>query len=303
MRRQNNQRLLHTQRQQNNQRQQNPETPRKTAMRHCTGAAAILFLLLFPGCEGDPVATDPDPTVQAEASASGMIQSMADFPTWRQGFEDGTSGWLGEEIAGAGGWCGMIEAVDGNASALAPSAGRHYATVSYGDCNEYWAEHGFAEGSGPYSPGAGYAGAFPASGYVMELDVYLDPAWTAENPFVYSVSFQLLDEVYPDNFRYLFVPVTNRGGMLEVAGRPVSEAGWYTFRHRFQDEDGHLAVEFELARHGKALFTMPASTTTFTAEDLSSFDASNVGNGYTWFVAIAPDLDLPIDEHRIRRGS
>lgn len=260
----------------------------------------IFTLLAAAACDVAPVEPDTAPGV-TDADRD-MTRSAASFRTWRQGFDHGTGGWIDAATPGPGGWCGGIEAVVRGEGPVAPAAGRGYALVRFGDCNEYWAGNGFAAGSGPYSPGAGYATAWPEGGYVVELEIWLDPAWTAPMPFLYTVSFSVLDLAYPNDLRYLTVPVTAGSGGLEVAGHPVGEAGWYTFRHRFADDGGALSVTFELERHGRTLAAVPATSTAFTAEPVRSFEAANTGSGYVWFVSIAPGLDLPVDEHRVRRG-
>ena len=107
---------------------------------------------------------------------------------------------------------------------------------------------------------------------------------------------------YAENVRYLMFPVAKEDGELTVAGNPVSEAGWYTFRQRFMDEGGNLAVDFQLVRDGEALFTQDVTTTGLSEEELSSFEATNVGNGYAWFVSISEGLGVAIDEQRLVVG-
>jgi hypothetical protein len=239
--------------------------------------------------------TRPDTSVQSETAYS-MTNSNAPFRTWHQGFETGTYGWIASAIAGPDGWCGTVDRREGAAAA---SAGHAYAVVSFGACNAFWTANGFAS-SGPYSPGAGYPSPWPPSGYVMELDIHLDPQGSPATTFVYAVSFEVFDQ---GTLRYLFVPVLENNGALYVAGHDVTQAGWYSFRHVFSDDAGNLAVTFELARaHGPVLHTEPATTTAFTGEPVSSFETANVGAGYVWFVDIAPGLELAIDQHQVRRG-
>jgi len=264
---------------------------------------AIAALFLTIGCSEDSLASPELKGIRPEASSVSMANSQADFPTWVQSFNHGTGNWIDAGTPGPGGWCGEIEAVSGRDGDRMPSAGNGYALVTHAPCNDYWNTHGFPDGSGPYSPGAGYSTTFPESGFVTEIDIYLDPTWAPGNPFTYSASFTLLDQAYPDNFRYLLVPVISDGHALTVDGEDVVDAGWYTFRHTFKDEDGKLAVRFELLQHGRKLFSKAVTRTSFSAEDLASFDAASIGTGYLWFVNIAPELELAIDEHRVRRGS
>lgn len=265
--------------------------------------AALAGLLLVNGCHEGPLASPLQNETRLEASSIAMANSRADFPSWVQGFNLDAGGWIGAATPGPAGWCGGIEAVSRDDSGLVPSAGNGYALVTHTPCNDYWSSHGFPGGSGPYSPGAGYSTAFPEGGFVTELDIHLDPTWASASPFSYAASFTLLDQAYPDNFRYLLVPVSSDGRSLTVDGEEVTEAGWYTFRHRFMDDGGELAVRFELLRHGETLFSKAVNSTSFTGESLESFDAENVGTGYLWFVHIAPGMELAIDEHRVRRGS
>jgi hypothetical protein len=273
-------------------------------MKRTTVAAGLTAVLTMTGActetPADPLTVDE---LRSEASAGSMVNSAADFPTWKQGFQFGTEGWITAETPGPGGWCGEIQAVSRPGGDHVPSAGRGYAVVTHGPCNDYWTEHGFPGGSGPYSPGAGYSSAFPSGGFTTELDIFLDPDWTDPNPFTYSVSIALLDEAYPDNFRYFLVPVVTGGGSLFVGEREITEAGWYTFRHVFGERDGHLSVRFQLDGGGEILSDTPVESTAFSAESASSFDAVRVGTGYLWFANIAPELSLAIDEHRVRRGS
>ncbi len=254
------------------------------------GAAIALTAIL--GCERAPM----QPRARALAS---MTQAQAAFPSWRQGFDHGTEGWIDASTAGPEGWCGSIERRDRSSS----SRGSGHAAVEQTTCNEFWATHGFST-SGPYSPGAGYSNDWPTGGYVTDLDIYLDPHGSPPTEFVYAVSFALLDEAPPENLRYLLIPVSASGDALDVVGHEVGEAGWYTFRMRFGSDAGQLSATFELRpRQGPVSFSVPMTMTAFTGQDLALFAASTVGTGYVWFVAIADGLQLLIDEHQVRRGA
>lgn len=157
---------------------------------------------------------------------------------------------------------------------------------------------------------------FPEGGYMVELDVYLGPSYEAVGPaegtYVfefptwkgavvgYSVSFGTLSN---GSFHYLWMPVWEGDGELLVDTHPVTEAGWYAFRFVFQDHDGELAVDFELAdRTGQTLFTKSMTSTFYGGTPVSDFATSNVATGYAWFTSISPGLVLPIDEYQVRRG-
>lgn len=221
---------------------------------------------------------------------------------FEQTFDDGTSGWLTDETSGPEGWCGDITHVSAGTGSVSPSAGSGYAVAEHGACNDYYVDNGFPS-SGPYGPFGEYSDEWPSGGFAGALDIYLDPNWSAGpdgSVFTYAISIRLLDGEYPANLRYFFVPVTKQNGNLLVAGHEVTDAGWYTFRHVFSsDENGNLAVDFELVRDDQVLFTQAISSTSQSGEETSSFTASNVGNGYAWFVAIRPGLRLPIDEQKL----
>lgn len=263
-----------------------------------------------------------NPTIVPQSNAS-LLNSNAPFKNWHQGFNQGTAGWFGSETMGPLGWCGEIEQ---SAGGVGPSAGRAYATVAQSGCNAFWTPIFTSDfRTGPWAPGpdfAGFSTVWPNGGFVVELDIYLDPTWTAAEldpgsfilgpggtVFTYAVSVRELAS--PANafgsFRYFGVPVIADGGKLLIFGREVSEAGWYTFRHVIGNDSGHLAVDFELAeRRGGTLFTIPVVTTTTLfgepGETVSDLSATDFGSGYIWFLSISPGLDLPIDEHRVRRG-
>lgn len=277
-------------------------------------ALTLVLGLATAACDEAPMGTDTDPTTEpaptaevtgplTAASSSSMTNSDAPFQNWHQGFQHDTDGWVTQEDPGPFGWCGTIERVDRRSGAVAPSAGRAYAVVEHGACNDFYKAF-FPQGSAPASADpALFSTAFPTGGYVNQVDVYLDPTWADGTSFGYAVSFQVLDEDFP-NFRYFFLSVAKAGGALTVAGEEVTEAGWYTFRHTFtSDADGQLAAEFELMRNGRVLFSEPVGTTLLTGESASDFDAENTSNGYIWFVSISDGLRLAIDENKVRRGT
>lgn len=274
------------------------------------GAASARFgvgflVLGVLACQDGPV----EPATLLDQATASMMNSNADFQVWHQGFNHDTEGWATGADPGPFGWCGAIERVDRRdldraAGDIMPSAGRGYATVAHGACNEFFQNEGFLD-SAPASAGRPLNETFPAAGYVNELDVYLDPSWAVGAGFGYAVSFQDLTEQFP-NFHYVFLPVEKTGAGLFVAGYEVSRAGWYTFRHTFSaDSDSRLAIKFALMDRGRTLFSLPIDKTLealFPSADVSSFDVSDLGSGYVWFVYISEGLDLAIDEERLRPG-
>lgn len=259
-----------------------------------------------------------------------MANSNAEFVTWHQGFEHDTAGWYDAATPGPLGWCGAIESVQGRGhggEAPAPSAGRGYATVEMGFCNEFWSTLGVAFGA-PYGPGPDqvlYSGGWPEAGYVTELDIYLDPAWSGsyQGNFAWAGSspdslIQYAATIFPTDpdaepFHtgpHYFVTVDAVPGeaALTVAGERIEEAGWFTFRFVFSDVAGSVWVDFELDdRNGGNLVAVEGVEPVnllgpVQVPYLGELPTAEYGSGHAWFFDIAFGLQLPIDEHRVRRG-
>jgi hypothetical protein len=284
------------------------QTPRTSARRfaYIPGVLAVMLLVT--------VLLAPSP-----ATSASTLKAQPPFPTWHQGFNHDTDGWYGAETPDALGWCGTVERQTRSTGGHGPSAGRAYATVAGGTCNEFWSSLGLPYGA-PYGPGPELSlssSVWPSGGYVTELDIYLDPVWGTE----YSGTFApgtLVEygatifplEPDPGAFHtgpHYFVGVEAEENALTVQGHPVTTAGWYTFRFVFDDVDEHIQVAFELReRRGGLLIKEVIEPVRldgpvkvpFTQELLTS----EWGSGYVWFFDIAPGLQLPIDEHQVRQG-
>ena len=259
-----------------------------------------------------------------------MAKSNSEFVTWRQGFEHDTAGWYDAATPGPVGWCGGIDAVQGRGragAAPAPSAGRGYATVEAGLCNEFWSGMGVL-GAAPYGPGPDqvlYSGSWPEAGYVTELDIYLDPAWSGAyqgnlSYFGYSSDtlVQFAATIFPTDpdadpihiGPHYFVSVDAVPGeaALTVAGHQIEEAGWYRFRFIFSDVAGRAWVDFELdARSGGNLAVIEGLEPVqllgpVQLPYVGDLPTAEYGSGHVWFFDVAGGLKLPIDEHRVRRG-
>jgi hypothetical protein len=198
--------------------------------------------------------------------------------------------------------------------------------VTFGACNEFWSEVLEDMGQDPLSaPASGpnfdlMSTAWPASGFVQELDVYLDPAaYEGGLAFIYTNSLCILADTGACDpppppaspFRYFAVFVVDAGPSLLLLDSPapdavpfaaVDEAGWYTFRHVFGSDGGTLTVDFELRKDGRLLGVAPVRSTFISTEETSAFDVDDLGSGYIWFPLIARGVSLPIDEQRLRRG-
>ncbi len=232
-------------------------------------------------------ATAPAPTRSLAAAAPSL--SSAPFPVWHQGFNHGAEGWYGYD----GGWCGTVNHHARGGGPVAPSAGAGYATVEEGGCV---AAYSVFAPTGPYSIGAGTWSRFPASGFVDQLDIYLDPAGSPATAFTLTELF--FDDAggYPGGAQVVVEP--SAGGLEVTAGGAayaVTDAGWYAFRFRFHDADGALLADFQLSgRTGGALLTERGLPTGASTASLLGVE--------TWFASIAEGLALPIDEHVRRPG-
>lgn len=257
-------------------------------------------------------------------------ESPARLVPWHQGFEHDTNGWFDSTDAGALGWCGSIDRVtreDAAADSPGPSAGRGYATVSSGPCNNFWTSLGVPFGA-PYGPGQDLQGAFrawPGAGYVTDLDVYLDPAWSgnyygnyefagvpASTIIQYAATIFEADylpgELHTGPHYFVDVQAAEGQNALTVGNYTVTEAGWYKFRFRFSDNDGDVQVDFELQdRSGGKLAELANIEPTnllgpFRTPFTDAVETAGYSSGWVWFFDIASGLALPIDQHRQRPG-
>lgn len=278
-------------------------------------------------------------TVVSACSDGGPTEAEAndDLPLaiWQQGFESGVDGWYDAWTDGALGWCGSIVSVDAEARPAGPAAseGRRYAEVLGGTCNGYWSALGIP-GGGPYAPGpdaALYSEDWPDGGYVSELDVYLDPAWSGAalgtlglvldpTPYPQAV-LQLAATVMPRGYElgsphpaphwFASVEAVPDEAALTVLGHRIDEAGWYTFRFLFSEGEGAVEAAFELQDEAGSVRVrvdpLPAEALAGPARvpfgEALPLDA--YGPGHLWFfdapldpTTFAP-VPVAIDEHRV----
>ncbi|MEJ2539005.1 MAG: hypothetical protein P8188_03300 [Gemmatimonadota bacterium] len=307
-------------------------------------AAAVAVAL--SACGPDLPTAAQTPGGPGAPLASSAAAAAATFQTWHQGFESGAEGWYDAGTDGALGWCGSIDVVEvgavrgssapGGSANLAPSAGRAHAEIRGGGCNAYWSALGIPGGA-PYAPGpdaALYSGRWPAAGYVSELDVYLDPAWSGAalgtlglvlqpTPYPEAV-LQLAATIMPRGYTlgtphpapHWFAPVEAVPGeaALSVLGHRIEEAGWYTFRFVFSEVEGTVEAAFELRERNGGVLTrvspLPAQALNGPVKvPFTEALATNAyGPGHLWFfdapleVATFAPVPVSIDEHRVRPG-
>ncbi len=278
---------------------------------------ALTMIMLFGSCEKEAVSgqiddiSKMDSKVKAHGEEEEATGNNAFFPNSHQGFNHDIAPWgdmnSGEEEAG---WCGEINLKSKKDNILKPSAGKGYATVMYGDCNTFWANGGFANGSAPATIDPSlWSQVWPESGFVHQLDIYLDPAYFEEgNAFL--LYFGLYYDVLAYPFTYFGIAVDKEGNNLKINNEyEVSHAGWYTFKQAFDKKnDGTLTVDFELQNNHKTVYSAEMTKTVYdvltNSYNIDEIYANGdiIGSGYMWFPYIASGVELPIDEYRLHPG-
>lgn len=308
-----------------------------------TAGPLLIGLLMLTVSACQEALTDPDGLSSATAAADATtavgdeLNGRHDerFPHWLQTFNHGTEGWYGGDEAGMIGWCGDVSWHRRGTGPVSPSRSSGYATVAQGECNAFWGGAFPNLLGAPWAPGpeaSNFSSFWPRSGFLMQLDIYLDPSWTnssipcefpTEEPFfpplqpcnyfavhpnsVFTIAASLRETVRPpgldDVFTYFAVPVMPGSGALSIFGHDITRPGWYTFKWSFRDDGGQVEVLFELSeRRGGPIFTESIEQRLYGGTT-SSLAPRNWGSGYLYFVRISPHLEIPIDHHHLRRGS
>ena len=300
-----------------------------------------LFVLALGACAETPTGAESPQSADATATRTGS-ESTAEagrngddgFPHWLQTFDHGTEGWFGEDTPGDIGWCGDVTWYRRGSGPVQPSRSSGYATVAQGGCNDFFSAVFPNLLGAPWAPGpeaSNFSSFWPRSDFVMQLDIYLDPAWTnssvpcefpSEEPFfpplqpcnyfaVHTGSVFTLAAALREidgtsgpggTFTYFAVPVMPGDGALSIFGHDITEAGWYTFEWSFRDAGGQVDVSFELSGHRGGPILTESIEQRLYGGTASSLDPQNWGSGYLWFVRISPHLEIPIDHHHLRRG-
>lgn len=263
-------------------------------------AGILLFFTVLISCEAEQL---PSPGLEEINAKTTVGAENANFPTFHHNFNEDWGPWVDNSIEGQWGWCGTIELANRQTSNIPPSAGKGFAILTNGTCNEYYTAEGFATSAPATFDPALWGNNFPKNGFIHQLDIYLEPDdFEPGNAFTYANS--LFYEVADYPFRYFAIEVEKSDDKLWVEEYEVKETGWYTFRHSNSgDENGNLKVDFELLKDGKKLYSTSINQSLLTEESTSSFRAAELGSGYIWFVSIQDGVGLPIDEYFLRPGS
>lgn len=163
-----------------------------------------LFLVVFlNSCEKDNISGLEDNVLDARAQKNGETSATNGFQAFHQGFNHNTDAWADQYVEGVLGWCGTISLHDRKSGEVRPSAGNGYATVMWGECNTFWSEEAdemnlplFEYGAPATQDPALWSSTWPESGYLQDLDIYLDPEMFEEGvAFTYSQSIKSVEEM------------------------------------------------------------------------------------------------------------
>jgi hypothetical protein len=160
---------------------------------------------------------------------------------------------------------------------------------------------------GDYTRWGGYNSTFPANGYTTSVDIYLDTAGAYANntrfaytsassksdgnhlrDFVFSCGFYNDAGPYGSGNRFVCSASNNSPGNPKDAGRDPyvvnTSPGWYTFKHRFYNNGGALAVDMSILNASGILLK-----TWTLSNPLDLIDSVVGGNRYGWF----PNMAFP----------
>src|ERR1700736_569652 len=253
------------------------------------------------------------------------LQARAAAPPapYFNGFEKNTAGWFDITNGGDGTITRRPSGYSnggGYANGIASATGGWHARLTGDPCDRTPTTNCY----GPFTRWGGYSSTFPPSGYLTQVDIYLDVAWTATRPdyrFDWDSSVNdntgnfLQDYVFnagtnPTGSGFFVNASTNatRSGAFPENPCPspntppntcrtpvlITVSGWYTFRHTFRDNAGQLAVDFDILQKSTG-----ASVAHWTIQPGHAMSGVG-GNRYGWFV-IEEIPDLAID-NSLRTG-
>ena len=220
--------------------------------------------------------------------AMGIHAPVSAVTDWKQGFESDTAGWF----------------ENSESARIARVASGHDGIVSSSGAN-----HAVISGPGMFTRFGAYDAEWDGT-WTAEIDVYLDPTWDPGAGFDYSVAANGSDNKHRRDFVFHVTKDESEGELLVGASNNtsfspredleslpnhavVTDAGWYTLRHTFRDQGGVLAVDLELVKDGKVVFTE-------TRKDAADIMDAIGGNRYGWFTALS-GTELAIDNAELGR--
>lgn len=237
-----------------------------------------------------------------EGSDGNFDLPVSCFP-YVQGFEVDALGWLDYNN---GDWYGLVNRVPSGFAGISPSVGNFYAIFkgyqSPTDTNK----------SGPFTRFDGYSDTWPGT-WTAEIDIYLDPSWSASQGFDYAVAANGTNNLHRRDFIFHVNKDASTGNLLVGASNnssnstpredletinhyQVTTPGWYTFQHVFSDNAGVLSVDLNLIDSGgNILFTETRS------EPSDAIPSIVGGNRYGWFTLITVPGGIGVDNVILNR--
>jgi len=234
----------------------------------------------------------------------------APAPTYFQGFESDTAGWI--DNGGSVERVASPSASSGYANPVNAASGSYLARLRLDDCYTIPSGGGpVKQCDGAFTRWGGYNGGsttgvpLPAGGYTTQIDIYLDTDWAKAHPDTrFDFSSAINDETGNFLRDFVFNVGTDSTGFVISASnnarrdstdpyhatnrQNINSSGWYTFRHTFHKDSSntYLVVDMDISPKGGssvAQWTLPS------VQDM------NPGcNRYGWFVN-QEIPDLPID--------
>lgn len=160
--------------------------------------------------------------------------------------------------------------------------------------------------AGDFTRWGGYNATFPAHGYVTRVAIYLNvgggfandtrfdfisaisnPANSHRRDFVFNAGYYNDSDITGSGPRFVVSASTNAGRANSFPKNPgrdpfaITTSGWYTFKHRFYNNSGVLAVELSIVDSSNVTIH------TWTISDPTDMIPANVGgNRYGWFSSI-----------------
>lgn len=160
-------------------------------------------------------------------------------------------------------------------------------------------------GEDPFTQWGGYTDEFPFRGYITRVDIYLDVdgSWANDTRFDWDVAsnrstgqhlrdfafnggFYNDDDATGDGPRFVFTASNNTGrpnAWPKNPARnpvPIETSGWYTFEHRFYNDNGALAVDLTIYdASGEDVGSWTLTNPADTIADVVG------GNRYGWFAS------------------
>ncbi len=210
--------------------------------------------------------------------ATGVALAVA--PTYSQGFESDTTGWVPYYNSS------VVREASGNtshnyANPVDAASGSYLARLGLGDCT-YTLNPASGTNDkqcyGPFTRWGGYNGGsttgvpLPTGGYTTQIDIYLDTGWAKANPdtrFDFSSAINDASGSFMRDFVFNAGTDLTNGFVVSASNNAtrsdanpyvaenkhnISDPGWYTFSHNFHKDstNNYLVVDMDISHKGGA---------------------------------------------------